>query len=90
LFNNADLAQPFATNLAGREVYRKPWLRVREDEILWSNAKPGIYGGLDKNDCAIILAIDRIWLLRSSATPSTTRVGLPQGERKTQVETLRT
>src|SRR5277367_1381778 len=53
------------TTLASREIYRNPWMRLREDEILRSNGKRGIYGVVDKDDCAIILPIDndRIWLV---------------------------
>jgi 8-oxo-dGTP pyrophosphatase MutT (NUDIX family) len=43
--------------LGSREVYRNPWLRVREDQIERSNGVHGIYGVVDKDDCAIILPI---------------------------------
>ena len=43
--------------LSSREVYRNPWLRVREDQIERSNGARGIYGVVDKDDCAIILPI---------------------------------
>ena len=41
-----------------REVYRNPWMRVREDEIERDNGTRGIYGVVDKDDCAIIIPID--------------------------------
>ena len=44
--------------LSRREVYRNPWLRVREDEIERSNGKKGIYGVVEKDDCAVILPIE--------------------------------
>jgi ADP-ribose pyrophosphatase len=44
--------------LSTREVYRNHWLRVREDRILRSNGAEGIYGVVDKDDCAIIIPID--------------------------------
>ena len=44
--------------LSSREVYRNPWLRVREDRILRSNGAEGIYGVVEKDDCAIVLPID--------------------------------
>src|SRR5579862_2670062 len=50
-------AESIAT-LSTREIYRNPWLSVREDQILRSNGNPGIYGVVDKDDCAIILPID--------------------------------
>jgi ADP-ribose pyrophosphatase len=44
--------------LGSREVYRNPWLRLREDRIQRSNGTEGIYGVVDKEDCAIIIPID--------------------------------
>lgn len=44
--------------LGTREVYRNPWLRVREDRILRSNGAEGIYGVVDKDDCAIVVPIE--------------------------------
>jgi 8-oxo-dGTP pyrophosphatase MutT (NUDIX family) len=41
-----------------REVYRNPWLRVREDRIQRNNGVEGIYGVVDKEDCAIIIPLD--------------------------------
>jgi ADP-ribose pyrophosphatase len=46
------------TTISTREVYRNPWLSMREDQILRSNGKPGIYGVVDKEDCAIIIPIE--------------------------------
>ena len=44
--------------LATREVYRNPWLRLREDRILRDNGVEGIYGVVEKEDCAIIIPLD--------------------------------
>ncbi len=44
--------------LNSREVYRNPWMRLREDEIERSNGEPGIYGVVEKDDSAIIIALD--------------------------------
>lgn len=44
--------------LGTREIYRNPWLRVREDEIERSNGARGIYGVVEKDDCAIIIPIE--------------------------------
>ncbi len=44
--------------LGTREVYRNRWLRVREDRIQRSNGAEGIYGVVDKEDCAIIIPLD--------------------------------
>lgn len=44
--------------LGSREVYRNRWLRVREDRIERSNGAEGIYGVVDKDDCAVIIPLD--------------------------------
>jgi ADP-ribose pyrophosphatase len=51
--------------LSTREIYRNPWLRLREDAIERNNGAPGIYSVVDKQDCAVILPIDgdHIWLV---------------------------
>jgi ADP-ribose pyrophosphatase len=76
------------TTLSSREVYRNPWLSVREDQILRSNGQPGIYGVVDKHDCAIILPIDvdaddgkgRVWLVEQFRYTVQQRcIELPQG-----------
>jgi ADP-ribose pyrophosphatase len=68
--------------LSSREVYRNPWLTLREDQILRSNGKPGIYGVVDKEDCAIIIPIDeeRVWLVEQFRYTIQERcLELPQG-----------
>ena len=47
------------TTLSSREIYRNPWMRLREDQILRSNGKQGIYGVVEKDDAAIIIPVDR-------------------------------
>ena len=77
-----DAAGRTITTLASREVYRNHWMRVREDQILRSNGKPGIYGVVDKDDSAIILPIDqeRVWLVEQFRYPIQERaLELPQG-----------
>jgi ADP-ribose pyrophosphatase len=74
--------QPSITTLSSREVYRNAWMRVREDEILRSNGKRGIYGVVEKEEAAIILPIDgeRIWLVEQFRyTIQQRAVELPQG-----------
>jgi 8-oxo-dGTP pyrophosphatase MutT (NUDIX family) len=70
------------TTLSSREVYRNRWMRVREDEILRSNGEKGIYGVVDKDECAIILPIDqgRVWLVEQFRyTIQERALELPQG-----------
>lgn len=74
--------RPSITTLASREIYRNPWMRLREDEILRSNGKKGIYGVVEKDPAAIILPIegDRIWLVEQFRyTIQERAVELPQG-----------
>lgn len=70
------------TTLASREVYRNQWLRLREDKILRSNGKEGIYSVVDKDDCAIILPIQdgQVWLVEQFRyTIQQRALELPQG-----------
>jgi len=74
-------AQSIAT-LSSREVYRNPWLTMREDQILRSNGQTGIYGVVDKDDCAIIIPLqeDRVWLIEQFRYTIQQRcLELPQG-----------
>jgi ADP-ribose pyrophosphatase len=68
--------------LSTREVYRNNWLRVREDQIERSNGARGIYGVVDKDDCAVILPIegDTIYLVEQYRyTIQQRSLELPQG-----------
>ena len=70
------------TTLSSREVYRNPWMRVREDEILRSNGTTGIYGVVEKDEAAIILPVDqgRVWLVEQFRyTIQDRAIELPQG-----------
>jgi 8-oxo-dGTP pyrophosphatase MutT (NUDIX family) len=44
--------------LARREVYRNPWLRVREDTVIRPDGTPGIYGVVEPADNAAVVALD--------------------------------
>ncbi len=44
--------------LDSKVVYQNRWMTVREDKILRPSGAEGIYGVVDKPDCAAILAID--------------------------------
>ena len=68
--------------LSTREVYRNRWMRVREDAIERTNGAHGIYGVVDKQDCAVILPIDgdHIWLVEQFRyTIGERALELPQG-----------
>jgi 8-oxo-dGTP pyrophosphatase MutT (NUDIX family) len=77
------------TTLSSREVYRNHWMRLREDEILRSNGKKGIYGVVDKDDAAVIIPIDndRVWLVEQFRyTIQERAIELPQGGWEEEVE----
>jgi 8-oxo-dGTP pyrophosphatase MutT (NUDIX family) len=68
--------------LSSREVYRNAWLRLREDQVERSNGAKGIYGVVDKEDCAIIVPIqgDTIYLIEQFRYTVQQRcLELPQG-----------
>jgi len=68
--------------LSTREVYRNNWLRVREDQIERSNGARGIYGVIDKDDCAAVIPIegDTIYLVEQYRYTIGKRcLELPQG-----------
>lgn len=44
--------------LASKVVYQNKWMTVREDKIIRPSGAEGIYGVVDKPDCAVIIAID--------------------------------
>ena len=77
------------TTLSTREVYRNHWMRLREDEILRTNGKKGIYGVVDKEDAAIILPVDqgKVWLVEQFRyTIQERALELPQGGWEMEVE----
>jgi ADP-ribose pyrophosphatase len=73
---------PSITTVASHEIYRNRWMRLREDDILRSNGKRGIYGVVEKDDSAIIIPIDNghIWLVEQYRyTIQDRALELPQG-----------
>jgi len=75
--------------LSSREVYRNHWMRLREDEILRSNGRKGIYGVVEKDDAAIILPLDegRVWLVEQFRyTIQERALELPQGGWEMEIE----
>jgi 8-oxo-dGTP pyrophosphatase MutT (NUDIX family) len=57
--------------LASREVYRSPWLRVREDEVEFPDGVRGIYSVVDKPDFVLVLpyADGGFWLVEQFRYP---------------------
>lgn len=73
--------------LSSREIYRNPWLRLREDQIERSNGTQGIYSVVDKDPCAVIIPIegDRIYLIEQFRyTIQERSLELPQGGWETE------
>ncbi len=64
--DHADTSNPWTT-LASREIYENPWIRVREDQVLRPDGRPGIYGVVEfKNRAVGVLPVDdegRVWLV---------------------------
>jgi 8-oxo-dGTP pyrophosphatase MutT (NUDIX family) len=78
--------KPSIQTLSSRVVYSNPWMKLREDKILRSNGKEGIYGVADKDDSAIIIPIqsvdgeERVWLVEQFRYTIQERcLELPQG-----------
>ena len=65
-----------------REVYRNPWLRVREDTVERADGSTGVYGVVEKPDFALVLPAERdgFWLVEQFRHPVARRAWeFPQG-----------
>jgi ADP-ribose pyrophosphatase len=49
---------PFIERLASREIYRNPWLVLREDDIRRPDGSPGIYSVVEKPTYALVMPYD--------------------------------
>ena len=79
---------PSITTLESREIYRNQWLRLREDKILRSNGKEGIYSVVDKDDCAAVIPIQdgKVWLVEQFRyTIQERALEIPQGGWETAI-----
>jgi 8-oxo-dGTP pyrophosphatase MutT (NUDIX family) len=68
--------------LTSREVYRNPWLALREDEIEYPDGSRGIYAVVDKKDFVVVLpwADGGYWLVEQFRYPVGSRQWeFPQG-----------
>jgi 8-oxo-dGTP pyrophosphatase MutT (NUDIX family) len=56
---------------SSREVYRNPWIRVREDEIAWDDGSTGIYGVVERPDFGLVIPAERdgFWLVEQFRHP---------------------
>jgi 8-oxo-dGTP pyrophosphatase MutT (NUDIX family) len=67
---------------SSREVYRNPWIRVREDAVEHADGSRGVYGVVEKPDFALVLPAERggFWTVEEFRLPVGRRVpGFPQG-----------
>jgi len=49
---------PFIERVASREIYRNPWLVLREDDIRRADGSRGIYSVVDKPTYALVMPYD--------------------------------
>jgi len=56
---------------SSREVYRNPWIRVREDTIVRDDGAEGIYGVVEKPDATLVVPAERdgFWLVEQFRHP---------------------
>jgi 8-oxo-dGTP pyrophosphatase MutT (NUDIX family) len=56
---------------SSREVYRNPWIRVREDVVELADGSTGIYGVVERADFALVLPAERdgFWLVEQYRHP---------------------
>lgn len=63
---SADTSNPWTT-LTSRIAYENPWIKVREDQVIRPDGKPGIYGVVEFQNLAIgVLPVEddgSIWLV---------------------------
>jgi 8-oxo-dGTP pyrophosphatase MutT (NUDIX family) len=65
-----------------REVYRNPWIRVREDTVERADGSTGVYSVVEKPHFAVVLAAERdgFWLVEQFRHPVGRRAWeFPQG-----------
>jgi 8-oxo-dGTP pyrophosphatase MutT (NUDIX family) len=57
--------------LATREVYRSPWMSVREDVVEFASGATGTYSVIDKRDFVVVLPYvdDGFWLVQQYRYP---------------------
>jgi 8-oxo-dGTP pyrophosphatase MutT (NUDIX family) len=68
--------------VSSREVYRNPWIRVREDAVELDDGSPGIYGVVERPHFGLVLPHedDGFWLVEQFRHPLGRRAWeFPQG-----------
>jgi ADP-ribose pyrophosphatase YjhB (NUDIX family) len=67
---------------SSREVYRNPWIRVREDAVVRDDGSAGVYGVVEKLHFGLVIAAERdgFWLVEQFRHPLGRRAWeFPQG-----------
>lgn len=66
----ADVHAP-VRQLSTRVAYETPWIRVREDEVLWPGGSRGVYSVVERADYALVLPRERdgFWLVEQFRYP---------------------
>ena len=67
---------------SSREVYRNPWIRVREDVLEHDDGSPGLYGVVERPDFGLVIPAERngFWLVEQFRYPLGRRCWeFPQG-----------
>ncbi|MDT4891359.1 MAG: hypothetical protein QOE97_394 [Pseudonocardiales bacterium] len=76
------MTAPDIRRRASREVYRNPWLRVREDDIEYADGTAGTYAVVEKQDFVAVVPFtgDGFWLVEQYRYPVGVRAWeFPQG-----------
>jgi len=67
---------------SSREVYRNPWIRVREDHLVRDDGSTGLYGVVERPDFGLVIPAERdgFWLVEQFRYPVGRRCWeFPQG-----------
>ena len=67
---------------SSREVYRNPWIRVREDAVVRDDGSTGVYGVVERQHFGLVIAAERdgVWLVEQFRHPLGRRAWeFPQG-----------
>ena len=56
---------------SSREVYRNPWIRVREDDVVRDDGSTGVYGVVEKPHFGLVIPAERdgFWLVEQFRHP---------------------
>ena len=75
---------------SSREVYRNPWIRVREDAVVRDDGSAGVYGVVEKPHFGLVIPAERdgFWLVEQFRHPLGRRAWeFPQGTWSVEGET---